>query len=173
VCVYIYIYTHTLFFSYDTYSHGQRELFVKSDEMRRSTVVDILASSGNVTLTLFLVLPLISICPYSSVYSLPFLSLLATHGRALFFFATYTSTIFFNTLTSSHSILVSLPFFIVCGRSMHLTFPLLQLEGVLQLEQERCWFPSPYLSSSSLLSPDRSIDHSQPETRVRLFYLII
>jgi hypothetical protein len=56
---------------------------------------------------------------------------------------------------------------------MHLTFPLLQLEGVLQLEQERSWFPSPYLSSSSLLSPDRSIDHSQPETRVKLFYLII
>jgi hypothetical protein len=33
-------------------------------------VVDILASSGNVTLTLFLVLPLISVCPYLSVYSL-------------------------------------------------------------------------------------------------------
>ena len=59
-----------------------------------------------------------------------------------------------------HSILVSLPFFIVCGRSMHLTFPLLQLEGVLQLEEERNWFPSPYLSSSSLFSPHRSITAS-------------
>jgi hypothetical protein len=42
-------------------------------------VVDILASSGNVTLTLFRVLPLIPICPYLSLS----LSLLA-----LFFFVT-------------------------------------------------------------------------------------
>lgn len=34
-------------------------------------MVDILTSSGNVTLTLFLVLPLIPICPYLSVYFLP------------------------------------------------------------------------------------------------------
>jgi hypothetical protein len=65
------------------------------------TVVDILTSSGNVTLTLFLVLPLIPVCPYLSVYPLsPLLSSLSLSpfGNAfiLFFqlsrsFAQYTS----------------------------------------------------------------------------------
>jgi hypothetical protein len=77
-------------------------------------VVDILASSGNVTLTVFLVPPLIPICPYLSVYSLSLLALFSLQHLH-------------NILQLSLPHLVLVWLFILCGRSAQLTFPLLQL----------------------------------------------